>query len=163
MSENNIVIREISTTDDIQIAKVIRSVLMELGAPKVGTAYEDEALFKMTETYKKLKGTYFVVIKDDKVVGGAGISKLEGDEDRICELQKMYFLPEARGIGMGAKLMEVCLQKAKDLGFTHCYLETLPYMKGAKKLYAKTGFKNLDAPLGSTGHHACNVWMLKTL
>ncbi|MGR7814640.1 GNAT family N-acetyltransferase [Lacinutrix undariae] len=163
MSENNIVIREISTADDIQIAEVIRSVLMELGAPKVGTAYEDEALFKMTETYKKLKGAYFVVLKEGKVIGGAGISKLDDVEGETCELQKMYFLPEARGIGMGAKLMAVCLQKAKDLGFTYCYLETLPYMKGAKKLYAKTGFKNLEAPLGNTGHHACNVWMLKTL
>ena len=75
----------------------------------------------------------------------------------------MYFLPEARGIGLGSKMMETCLQKAKEFGFEGCYLETLPYMEDARKLYRKAGFKDLDAPMGDTGHYSCNLWMLKNL
>lgn len=163
MSNNNIVIREIRKADDEQIARVIRSVLIEFGVPKVGTAYADESLDKMTETYNKEKATYFVIDHKGKIIGGAGISQLDNFEGNVCELQKMYFLPEARGIGLGAQMMETCLKKAREFGFETCYLETLPYMEDAKKLYKKVGFEMLEKPLGDTGHYSCNVWMIKNL
>lgn len=163
MSKAAFLIREIKTEDDAQVAKVIRTVLIEMGVPKVGTAYADKALDMMTATYAKDDSAYFVIHGNGKVIGGAGVAPLQNFEGSICELQKMYFLPEARGKGYGAKMMEVCLEKAKSLGYEKCYLETLPYMKDATKLYAKSGFKNLDGPLGDTGHYSCNVWMIKTL
>ena len=156
-------IREIKTEDDAQIASVIRSVLVEMGVPKVGTAYADAALDIMTATYNKDKASYFVIDDHGKIIGGAGIAALENCDGSICELQKMYFLPEARGIGLGTEMMAICLNKAKSYGFEKCYLETLPYMKAATKLYAKSGFESLDGPLGDTGHYSCNVWMIKSL
>lgn len=157
------VIREIKKEDDPQVAKVIRAVLIELGVPKVGTAYADKALDIMTATYDKENASYYVVENYGKIVGGAGIAPLENYKGSICELQKMYFLPEARGKGLGADMMAVCLEKAKSFGFEKCYLETLPYMEHATKLYTKFGFKNLDQPIGDTGHYSCNVWMIKSL
>lgn len=163
MSKNNIIIREITLADDHEVAKVIRSVLLEFGVPKVGTAYEDKALDCMTETYSKPTSVYYVVDKAGKIIGGAGIAPLDNFEGNVCELQKMYFLPEARGLGLGKIMIEKCLAKAKDLGFESCYLETLPYMEAATKLYVNMGFTSLNAPLGNTGHYSCNVWMLKKL
>jgi len=163
VSNNNIVIREIQPEDDQQIAKVIREVLIEFGVPKVGTAYEDKALDCMTKTYDTPKSKYFVIDHNGKIIGGAGISQLDKYQGNVCELQKMYFLPEARGTGLGAKMMTVCLEQAKQFGFEHCYLETLPYMKAATKLYARVGFQSLDKPMGNTGHYSCNVWMIKKL
>nr|WP_262914712.1 GNAT family N-acetyltransferase [Gelidibacter sp. F63206] len=156
-------IREIKTEDDTQVAEVIRAVLIEMGVPKVGTAYADKALDEMTTTYNKYKTAYFVVEDQGKIIGGAGVAPLENYKGPICELQKMYFLPEARGKGLGMKMMEVCLEKAKSFGFEKCYLETFPYMKDATKLYVKSGFEPLKGPLGDTGHYSCNVWMLKIL
>lgn len=163
MSNNNIVIREITRYDDEQIAKVIRSVLLEFGVPKVGTAYEDVALDCMTKTYNKATSTYFVIDDSGKIIGGAGVAQLDNYKGKVCELQKMYFLPEARGKGLGRKMMDICLQKAKQLGFEQCYLETLPYMEDARKLYSKVGFESLCEPMGDTGHYSCNLWMLKDL
>lgn len=163
MSKAAILIREIKTEDDAQVAQVIRAVLVEMGVPKVGTAYADKALDEMTATYDKDNATYFVVEDQGKIIGGAGIAQLENFEGSICELQKMYFLPEARGKGLGAKMMEICLKKAKSFGYEKCYLETLPYMKDATKLYSRTGFEPLEGPMGDTGHYSCNVWMLKSL
>lgn len=163
MSKAAILIREIKTEDDAQVAKVIRTVLIEMGVPKVGTAYADKALDEMTTTYNKDNAAYFVVEDQGKIIGGAGIAPLGNYKGPICELQKMYFLPEARGKGLGMKMMEVCLEKAKSFGFEKCYLETFPYMKDATKLYAKSGFEPLEGPLGDTGHYSCNVWMLKSL
>jgi putative acetyltransferase len=163
VSKAAILIREIKTEDDAQVAEVIRAVLIEMGVPKVGTAYADKALDEMTTTYNKDNAAYFVVEDQGKIIGGAGIAPLENYKGPICELQKMYFLPEARGKGLGMKMMEVCLEKAKSFGFEKCYLETFPYMKDATKLYAKSGFEPLEGPLGDTGHYSCNVWMLKSL
>lgn len=163
MSKNNIVIREITAADDLQIAAVIRSVLSEFGVPKVGTAYADEALDKMTDTYNKGKATYFVIDDNGKIIGGAGVSQLDKFDGNVCELQKMYFLPEARGVGLGTKMMMTCLDHAKQFGFEKCYLETMPYMDDARKLYKKVGFKMLEKPMGDTGHYSCNVWMIKDI
>lgn len=163
MSKDTIVIREIEKKDDTKIAKAIRSVLVEMGVPKVGTAYEDVALDCMTETYSKKNEKYFVVASNDTIFGGAGIAKLDNYNGNVCELQKMYFMPEVRGKGIGFKMMQKCLDFAKSAGFSQCYLETMPYMDAAKKLYAKAGFKAIYKPMGNTGHYSCSVWMLKDL
>ncbi len=163
MSKDTIVIREIIVEDDIQIAKVIRSILIEFGVPKVGTAYEDKALDCMTETFSKPMSTYFVIDDNGKIIGGAGVAQLDNYDGNVCELQKMYFLPEARGKGLGSKMMDICLQRAKSLGFEKCYLETMPYMEGARKLYLKVGFESIDKPMGDTGQYSCQLWMIKNL
>lgn len=157
------VIRPIKKDDNAQVANLIREVLVEMGAPKVGTAYEDKNLDRMYEHYERDRAIYFVVVQDDEVIGCAGIASLENYEGNVCELQKMYFLPDARGIGMGSKMMDVCLETARDFGFDQCYLETLPYMEAAQKLYKRTGFYYLDKPLGNTGHYSCPVHMIYDL
>ncbi|MCB0443831.1 MAG: GNAT family N-acetyltransferase [Flavobacterium sp.] len=156
-------IRTIQQTDNVSIATVIRSVLIEHNVPKVGTAYADVSLDSMFETYTAPRSCYFVVEKEGKIIGGAGISPLENEVATICELQKMYFLPEARGLGVGTAMMEKCLAFAQSVGFEKCYLETMPYMHAAQKLYLKYGFHYLDSPMGCTGHTSCPVWMLKEL
>jgi putative acetyltransferase len=161
--KDTIVIREIELEDNPKIAKAIRTVLIEMGVPKVGTAYEDKALDCMTETYNTINKTYFVVESGNEIIGGAGISPLDHYEGNVCELQKMYFMPEARGKGLGRKMMTKCLEFAKKVGFDQCYLETLPYMDDARKLYRKVGFESIDKPMGNTGHYSCTVWMLKDL
>ncbi|AOW21947.1 GNAT family N-acetyltransferase [Urechidicola croceus] len=163
MSIKTYTIREIQANDNEQIAKIIREVLIEFGVPKVGTAYEDTALDIMFETYNIPDAAYYVITDDSNIIGGAGIMQLQNTTEKICELQKMYFSPIARGKGFGSKIMETCLEKARQLGFEKCYLETLPYMKNARKLYHKVGFESLNAPLGDTGHYSCNMWMLKDL
>lgn len=64
---------------------------------------------------------------------------------------------------MGAKMMDLCLKKTKSFGYEKCYLETMPYMKDATKLYANSGFELLEGPRGDTEHYSCHVWMLKPL
>jgi len=163
MTSKDFIIREIKSRDNAEIAVVIREVLLEMGAPKIGTAYEDKATDQMFENFNKPTSFYYVVEHKNKVVGGVGIAKLDNFDGNTCELQKMYFSPIIRGKGLGSKLIKTCLEKAKTIGFDHCYLETMPYMKAAQALYKKNGFINLDKPMGNTGHYSCPVWMLKKL
>lgn len=156
-------IREIRPNDNEEVARVIRKVLLDLGVPKVGTAYADKSLDSMFENYASPKAAYFVAVEGDKIIGCAGIAQLENYKGNVCELQKMYFLEEARGRGLGSKMINVCLQRASEYGYAQCYLETMPYMKDAQKLYLRSGFNYLEKPMGNTGHYSCSVWMLKNI
>ena len=163
------ILRKIQPQDNEQIAKVIRDIFDELNAPKEGTAYADPILDQLYEVYQQPKSIYFIVEHEGEVLGGGGLAPLEmlnqvqHDKDSICELQKMYFAPQVRGLGLGKEIIEKSLEFAKNQGFTKCYLETLPYMQNARKLYEKMGFQYLDGPMGCTGHTSCDVWMIKEL
>ena len=143
----NWLIRKIEKKDNPAVAKLIRDVFEELHIPKVGTAYADPYLDLMFEEYSKPKSVYFVVERNGKIIGSAGVAPLENEAETICELQKMYFLPEARCHGIGSKMMELCLKTAKELGFKKCYLETMPFMHDAQKLYKKVGFEYICSPM----------------
>ncbi len=156
-------VRPIQIDDNVALGNLIQKVLMEMGAPKIGTAYSDPYLFNLFETYTAPKSVYYVIESDGEIIGAAGIGPLINEPEYICELQKMYFLQQARGKGLGTKLMHMCLTAAKNFGYTKCYLETLPYMLSAQKLYKKTGFTVLQKPMGNTGHTSCPVWMIKDL
>ncbi|MFD0932812.1 GNAT family N-acetyltransferase [Psychroflexus salinarum] len=161
MTEINI--RPIQNKDNADVAEMIRCVLVEQGAPKVGTAYEDKALDQLFETYQKERSEYFVLLEGDKILGSAGISPLENGDPEICELQKMYFDPKARGRGLGGQMMQKCLDFAKSQGYKQCYIETLPGMKAAQKLYLKSGFEYIPERIGDTGHYSCTVFMKKKI
>jgi putative acetyltransferase len=156
-------IRAIQKADNQEVAQMIRDVLVEQGAPKVGTAYEDKALDELYETYQKERADYFVLLEDGVIKGSAGIAPLENGDVEICELQKMYFHPEVRGRGLGNMMIKKCLDFAKNHDYKVCYIETLPNMKAAQKLYLKTGFEYIPERLGDTGHYSCSVFMKKNL
>jgi putative acetyltransferase len=66
-------------------------------------------------------------------------------------------------MGLGKVLIDQCLLSAKEFGFSHVYLETLPELDKAIPLYEKMGFKYLPSSLGQTGHFGCSIWMVKEL
>ncbi len=160
---DSIRIREIKKEDNAQIAAVIREVFISDDYPKSGTAFADKQLDFMFESYDKPRAIYFVVDDNGKIIGGAGVDQLENSMENICELQKMYFLKEARGKGIGLQMIEKCLEKAIEFGYEKCYLETLPEMITAQSLYKKVGFEYLCEPIGNTGHTTCPIWMIKKL
>jgi len=156
-------IRSIEPRDDASMASIIRTVMPEFGATGCGFAINDPEVDWMSRAYAQPRCAYFVVEDAGVVLGGGGIAPLEGGDAATCELRKMYFLPTARGRGAGAAMMERCLEAARELGFRQCYLETLSGMDAAMKLYERSGFRRIDAPMGNTGHGGCNTFYLRAL
>lgn len=155
-------IREIEEKDNKDIENVIRTCLIEFGANHEGTAWADPDLGRFSEIYNKEGYKYWIVEnKEGHILGGVGIGKLDGTED-ICELQKMYCLPVARGTGIAHKLINIALDYAIKY-YKKCYIETLSNMVAANKFYKKYGFNKLDEPLVQTEHNACDVWYIKEL
>ena len=106
-------IREILPEDNAALEAVIRSCLIEFGADHDGTAWADPDLGRFSEIYGSEGNKYWVATDPDgAIVGGAGVGALPG-YDGICELQKMYCLPKARGTGASHMLMDTALKYAK--------------------------------------------------
>jgi putative acetyltransferase len=156
-------IRPIRADDDAAMASVIRTVMPEFGACGSGFAISDPEVDWMSRAYSAPRSAYFVVERDGRVLGGGGVAPLEGGDADTCELRKMYFLPEARGLGAGAAMMARCLETARGFGFERCYLETLTGMDAAMRLYERSGFRRIDGPMGATGHGGCNTFYLLDL
>ncbi|MEI6137695.1 MAG: GNAT family N-acetyltransferase [Mariniphaga sp.] len=157
-------LRFIQQSDNLTIAKIIRDTLAEFGANHPGTVYFDSATDILFEVFQKPKSVYFIAENGEgKIVGGGGIFPTEGLPHDTCELVKMYLLPEARGIGLGKLIIEKCLQTAKDNGFGRVYLESMPELKQAVKVYEKFGFTYLCSPMGNSGHFGCDLHMIKIL
>jgi len=156
-------IRSIEPRDDVAMAAIIRAVMPEFGADGPGFAIHDAEVDAMYAAYAQPRCSYFVVERDGVVVGGGGVAPLADGEPDVCELRKMYFLPQARGIGAGTAMMQRCLDAARAHGFRRCYLETLTGMDAAQALYQRSGFVPICAPLGGTGHHGCDRWFIREL
>jgi putative acetyltransferase len=152
-------IRPIRRSDDPQVAQLIRTVMPEFGAVGPGFAIHDAEVSKMSQAYSRPRCAYFVLTDGKRVVGGGGIAPLEASaEPDTCELRKMYFYSEVRGLGLGQELITRCLAAARALGFRRCYLETLNAMKQARALYRRNGFTPLKRPEGNTGHFSCDAY-----
>ena len=149
-------LRPIAPGDDVAIAAIIRAVMPEFGAKGPGFAIGDPEVDFMSRAYSGPRAAYFVVEREGEVVGGGGVGPLAGAPDDVCELRKMYFLPEARGSGMGRALLARNIEAARSFGYRTMYLETLTGMDAARHLYEKLGFQRLTEPMGATGHHGCN-------
>ncbi|MCS2165008.1 GNAT family N-acetyltransferase [Scandinavium manionii] len=157
-------LRALATEDNAAIARVIRTVSAEYGlTADKGYTVADPNLDELYQVYSQPDHAYWVIEQDGQVVGGGGVAPLKCSEIGICELQKMYFLPTARGKGLAKKLALMAMDYAREQGFTRCYLETTAFLTDAIALYERLGFEHIDEPLGCTGHVDCEVRMLKTL
>nr|PMI52497.1 GNAT family N-acetyltransferase [Vibrio splendidus]PMI75513.1 GNAT family N-acetyltransferase [Vibrio splendidus] len=162
-ASSGVVVRPLQQQDNTVVANVIRQVSYENGLTEdKGYGVADPTLEDMFSVYNNERSQYWVIELDGKVVGGGGFAPLAGMLE-VCELQKMYFLPETRGKGLAKRLVNMSMEKAKELGYQHMYLETTECLNAAVKLYEKLGFEHLDSAWGETGHDACEVVMAKTL
>lgn len=156
-------IRLIEQKDNARVAEIIRQCLTEYGcAGRMDTAWGDPYLDRFSEVYVHDNDSYWVAENDEGiVVAGVGIGPLT-NEVNVCELQKMYCLPEYRGLGIAQKLLDEALSFAVKY-YDVCYLETRDNMDRAKRFYEKNGFEYTSKTCGCTGHGGCDYHYIKRL
>ncbi|MGF1686311.1 helix-turn-helix domain-containing GNAT family N-acetyltransferase [Photobacterium japonica] len=155
--------RQLTPQDNAAMAAVVRRVSAEFGlTPDKGYGVADPTLDCLSDVYASNECAYWVIEKNNRILGGGGIAPLIG-EPGVCELQKMYFLPELRGKGFARRLTATALKFARAQGFDACYLETTACLHAALRVYEGMGFAPLPHALGTTGHDACEIRLLKAL
>lgn len=156
-------IEGIKPKHDARICEIIQRVGAEFGAVGEGFGPSDPEVNAMSAHYMEATSSqYLVATVNGEIVGGGGVAAFNGSA-QVCELRKLFLLPEGRGFGLGKALTEECLAFARAKGYKKCYLDTLKCMTSAVALYEKLGFIHLEQPLAGTIHSACDVWMVKEL
>ena len=124
--EVTMTLRLIEQQDNAAMAAVIRAVSAECGLDAgAGFAVGDALLDDLQDAYAKQGGAYWVVLDETgQVVGGGGVAPLQG-EPNILEIQKMYFLPQARGKGYAKQILQRCFDLFDPLALDLLVLDSL--------------------------------------
>ena len=122
----------------------IRRLLWDYAAnPDVAVCVEDfgTELGRLPGEYGPPSGTMIVAAGDDDAP--IGCVALRGLEPDIAEMKRLYLGPEARGGGVGRRLVEAIIEAARSLGYQAIRLDTLPTQRAAQGIYDSLGFVDI--------------------
>jgi GNAT superfamily N-acetyltransferase len=90
-----------------------------------------------------IEAGYWVAVEDDKVLGTTGLYGYNQDFHEAYWLGWTCVSPEARGRGIGSKLVDYAIAKAQqsDKSFLRLYTSTHPNEAVAQTLYENRGLK----------------------
>jgi GNAT superfamily N-acetyltransferase len=103
--------------------------------------FEGDVAIKLGEFAKSYDPTkdYFAVAEiDGRIVGSIVISGLP---DQVAQLRFFLVHPDARGHGLGRRLMQDALAFCREKGVRNVWLWTISELKAAGHLYRDAGFK----------------------
>lgn len=100
----------------------------------------DNEILHLTEKYGLPQGRLYLVYCDGEPAGCVALRKID---DENCELKRLYVKPQFRGTGIGGMLAKRIIAEAKEIGYSHILLDTLPFLTAAIEMYKKLGFYNI--------------------
>jgi len=102
----------------------------------------DIELANLPGKYAPPDGFILLAEYESKIAGCIALRKLE---DGICEMKRLFVRPEFRGFGIGKKLCDELILRAKNMGYSKMRLDTIKkQMKEAIKLYKSYGFYEIE-------------------
>ena len=75
----------------------------------------------------------------------AGCIGLKNIDKKNCEMKRLYVKPQFRGKNIGKLLVQKIITEAKEIGYSHMLLDTLPFLEKAIYLYKQFGFYTIDS------------------
>jgi len=86
-------------------------------------------------------GRLWLAKEDDRVVGS--IARVDADPG-VGQLRWFLVVPEARGTGLGRRLLEETLAYARQRGLARIYLWSFADLSDALRLYERAGFRTTE-------------------
>jgi DNA-binding MarR family transcriptional regulator/N-acetylglutamate synthase-like GNAT family acetyltransferase len=138
--------------------KAYREMNLDWLGEYVGVSPHDKSILK--DPFKEViskGGHVFIIIHIKEVVGTFTLAPLPGNH---CELSKFVVRKEYRRLGIGGKMMDMAIGKAREAGCHSILLLTHPSLREATKLYVKKGFIEIPGHPGLTDHTGrCSIAM----
>lgn len=111
----------------------------------------DEEVKHLETKYGMPYGRLYLALCDEKPAGCIGLRRID---EKNCEMKRLYVRPQFRGKQIGSRLIEKIIEDAKELGYAHMLLDTLPFLENAVLMYQKYGFYETecynDSPMSTS-------------
>src|SRR5688500_9958863 len=135
-------IRQTQGDDDVQAAKTLfREYETWLGMSLCFQNFEEE-LANLPGNYSPPDGRLFLAYIDDVLAGCIALRKYEHG---VCEMKRLFLRENARGHGLGNKLIDKLIEDAREIGYKKMRLDTYPPKMGkAVSLYESHGFRPIE-------------------
>ena len=95
------------------------------------------------------EGIFLVGYEDKRPIAIGGLRRLQ---EGICEIKRMYVVPDARSRGVGRALLTALEQAGRQLGYERARLDAGPKQKHSRALFEKVGY--LQIPKYNNNHIA---------
>ena len=82
--------------------------------------------------------------------------------DGVGQLRLLFVEPDARGLGIGARLVTECVEQARTFGYSSMILTTVRSLASARRLYEAEGFRLVEEEQGYEwgGEQMMQTWAL---
>jgi GNAT superfamily N-acetyltransferase len=108
----------------------------------------------------------------DPELEGAWVAELDGKRvgsvycvrrsSEVAQLRLLFVDPGARGHGVGSKLVERCIEFARERGYRRMMLSTVSPLQSARRIYDAAGFRQTKEepdPAFPEGTTAQEMWL----
>lgn len=103
--------------------------------------YDDE-LKHLESKYGLPFGRLYLAYYDNQLAGCIGLKMID---DKNCEMKRLFVKPEFRGKHIGNKLVQAIIEDAKAIKYEYMFLDTLPFLNSAIRMYKEIGFYEIDS------------------
>ena len=101
-------------------------------------ALAGEIVAQFIKNYDPNRERCWIAEKDGERVGGAFVAKVSDD---IAQLRLLHVESQARGLGIGKRLVEECVRFARQAGYQKMTLWTQNNLHAARHIYKQAGFQ----------------------